>query len=172
MKSFAVNDAHDIVIENGIVQLVEGSELKRQSAECTLNTKKGEWFFNEELGINFNLLLGKKSELDSETIRSVLMDGLLQVDESFVIHQILTNYDKHKRKLTVGFTATTENGESITLSDTWNRKTNETDMTISLANGGLVLSGGGVSAKLENGGLVFSVEYDVSIVDEGLIVGG
>lgn len=118
MKGFSVDETHDIVIKNGVVQLVEGSELKRQSTECTLNTKKGEWFFDISHGIDFNAILGKR-EVDIEEIRNIIMDGLTQVDDTFTIDNLTTNYDKKHRKLTVEFTATTESGESITLSQTW-----------------------------------------------------
>lgn len=118
MKSFAINDAHDVMIENGIVQLADGSALTRQSAECVLNTKIGEWFFNEELGTDHNAMLGKR-EIDHDELRNIILNGLLQVNETFTISNLTTDYNKNTRKLFVSFTATTEDGESITLSQTW-----------------------------------------------------
>lgn len=176
MKSLALNDAHDIVIKHGKIQLAEGAELKRQSAECVLNIKKGEWQFDPELGVDFSPILRKNPDLSNDTLKGILMDGLTQVDESFVIQQIISEYDKPNRKLTAGFTATTEDGEIIALSDVWRSQYAATDkkgdLTVKLSNGSLVVSGGGISARIVNGGLVFALPYNVSIVDEGMIVGG
>lgn len=118
MKSFSLDSNHDIVINNNIVQLAEGSELKRQTAECTLNTKIGEWFLNSELGIDFNAILGKR-EIDHETIKGVIKQGLLQVDETFTIDEFSAEYDKNTRGLKIMFTASTEDGKSITIADVW-----------------------------------------------------
>lgn len=118
MKSFSLNENHDIDIKNNEIQLTEGSELTRQTAECTLNTKAGEWFLNDELGIEFNSILGKGVP-DDEIIKNVILDGLRQVDETFRIDKLDTAYDSNTRKLTVNFTASTENGRVITISDIW-----------------------------------------------------
>ena len=118
MKSFALDTAHDVVIENGVVQLAEGSELLRQSAETTLNTKIKEWFLNHELGIDFNAILGKKA-VEDDVLKSVILQGLRQVDETFFLESFASKYDKRKRKLTVNVTAKTENGETITISNVW-----------------------------------------------------
>lgn len=120
MKSFSLNSAHDVEIVNNVVQLAEGAELKRQSAECNLNTKKGEWFLNTALGINMNAMLVRQSELSEDVVQSTILDGLYQVDETFAMHDLNIDYAKTTRKLTVGFKATTDDGESISISDVWN----------------------------------------------------
>lgn len=176
MKSLALNEEHDIVVKHGKMQLVEGAELKRQSAECVLNVKKGEWKFDSELGVDFSPILKKNPDLSNDTLKSILMDGLSQVDESFVIQQITSNYDKQNRKLTVGVIATTDENEVVTLSDVWTKRyavsTSSSNITTTLEKGGLVISGGEISAQIVDGGLVFSVPYSVSVVNDGLIVGG
>lgn len=118
MKSFSLNENHDIDIKNNEIQLTEGSELVRQTAECTLNTKAGEWFLNDELGIDFNAILGKGIP-DDETVKNVVLEGLRQVDETFRIDDFETAYNSKTRKLTVNFTASTDSGRVITISDIW-----------------------------------------------------
>lgn len=118
MKSFSLNEKHDIDIQNNEIQLTEGSELVRQTAECTLNTKAGEWFLNSELGIDFDAILGKDIP-DDETVKNVILDGLHQVDETFRIDEFNTTYDSKTRKLSVNFTASTDSGRTITISDIW-----------------------------------------------------
>ena len=117
MKDLALNNEHDIVVKHNKMQLVEGAEQKIQSSECTLNTKKGEWKFDLDNGVDFSPILKRNPDLSTDTLRSILIDGLTQVDESFEIQQILMDYDKKSRKLSVGFTATTNDGETITMSD-------------------------------------------------------
>lgn len=119
MKCFGLNNEHDIDIQNGVVQLAEGKELTRQTAECTVNTKKGEWFLNDEMGIDFSALLGKKALQDEDAIRSAILDGLQQVDPTFTIDTFETSFDRDSRKLSVKVTASTENGNTVELSDTW-----------------------------------------------------
>lgn len=118
MKSFGVNNNHDIVIENGIIQLSEGAELTRQSAECVLNTKIGEWFLDDDMGIDMDAMLGKQAP-DEDTIKGVLLEGLQQIDETFEITAFEMTFDKVKRKLKIELTAMTESGETINLSDIW-----------------------------------------------------
>lgn len=118
MKSFSLNENHDIDIQNNEIQLTEGSELVRQTAECTLNTKAGEWFLNDELGIDFRAILGKGIP-DDETVKNVILSGLVQVDETFRIDEFETKYDPKNRKLTVNFTASTDSGRTVTLTEIW-----------------------------------------------------
>ena len=61
MKGFALSDNNDLVIQNGELQLVEGTDLLRQTVQTVLNTNKGEWFLDEDEGINFRNILGKKT---------------------------------------------------------------------------------------------------------------
>lgn len=53
----------DVVIENNEIQMVSDAELIRQTVETVLNTNKGEWFFDEDEGINFDNILGKKKKI-------------------------------------------------------------------------------------------------------------
>lgn len=118
MKSFSLNENHDIDIKNKEIQLTEGAELTRQTAECTLNTKAGEWFLNDELGIEFDAILGKGVP-DEETVKNVILDGLQQVDETFRIDNFTMSFDSINRKLTVNVVASTDDGKTITISDIW-----------------------------------------------------
>lgn len=61
MKGFALKD-NDILIMNNEIQLVDGSDLLAQTVQTVLNTNKGEWFLNEDEGINFWNILGKHKQ--------------------------------------------------------------------------------------------------------------
>ena len=60
MKGFALNEQGDLLIENGVIQMVHGAELTMQTIKSVLGTQKGEWFLNWEEGINHREILGKK----------------------------------------------------------------------------------------------------------------
>lgn len=58
MTGFRLNNG-DLVITNGEIELVENSELKAQTIQQVLSTNKGEWLFDTEEGIDFDVILGK-----------------------------------------------------------------------------------------------------------------
>ena len=60
MQGLMLDEHGDVVIQNGVVQMVHGSELTRQTIKTVLGTQKGEWFLNWDEGINHDNILGKK----------------------------------------------------------------------------------------------------------------
>lgn len=154
MKSFSLNNNHDIDITNNIVQMAEGAELKRQTVECTLNTKKGEWYLNDELGADLGALLGKKS-VDEDTIKNVMLDALQQVDETFRIDKLSATYDKKNRKLMIDSAASTENGDTIAISDDTIRGMRENaGSSIKFVDGGEQITGDAIMVSIVNNGFV------------------
>lgn len=119
IKCFSLNSQHDVEIRNGVIQLTEGAELTRQTAETTVNTKMGEWFLNDELGVDFTALLGKDALKNEDAIRNAILEGLQQVDSTFQIDTFDMEYNNKIRKLTVKLTASTESGRTIELSEVW-----------------------------------------------------
>lgn len=157
MKSFRLNEKHDIDILNNQIQLTEGDALLQQSAECNLNTKIGEWFLDDELGTDLNSLLGKRS-IDNEHIKSVILDSLRQVDESFEINDFAASFDSKNRKLIVNSTASTESGEKITIVNNAKQGGVRKDTSsVTMIDGGISISGN---------------DFRVTIIDSGLIVTG
>ena len=59
MKGFMLKDG-DLSISNGEIDMVEGAELTAQTIGSVLSTNKGEWLFNAEEGIDFDVILGKQ----------------------------------------------------------------------------------------------------------------
>ena len=60
MKGFALDESGDVIIENGVVQMVHDAELTLQTIRSVLGTKKGEWFANLDEGVGYDNILGKK----------------------------------------------------------------------------------------------------------------
>lgn len=108
MKSLALDSTGDLLIQNNQFQMVDGNELLRQKVQEVLSTKKGEWFYDWEQGIEFSQLLGKN--VTEESVRSEIEDGLRQVDESLYISDFSMKVEG--RTLIVDFTAADETSDT------------------------------------------------------------
>ena len=51
--------------------------------------------------------------MNEELIKSELLQGLLQVDSSFSITEFFADFDEKTRKLSISFTAQTNDGKEI-----------------------------------------------------------
>jgi hypothetical protein len=111
LKGFALDANGDVLITNNEISMVFDADLIRQTVETVLGTKKGEWSLNIEEGINFSNILGKQQ--NEEIIKNEILQGLLQVDDTFVINDFSCELDREKRKLKIFFSASTEAGETI-----------------------------------------------------------
>lgn len=98
----------DLLIENNEIQMVDGEELLRQTAQSIIETNKGEWFTDWDEGIDFSNILGKG--VTEEMIIAEIEDGLRQVDETLNI----TDFDVsiNGRTLTVSFSCMSEDSDT------------------------------------------------------------
>lgn len=113
MRGFKLTQAGDVAIKNNKIEMIADDELSRQSIQYLLSTNKGEWFSDESQGINFRNLLGKN--VDDDIVKSELLDGLLQIDNTFAITDFDTERNVETRKLDVKFTATTADQKKVTV---------------------------------------------------------
>lgn len=97
--------------EHGELIMVDGDEELAQCCEIALGTNKGEWFLNPEMGIDFRLFLGKSP--NEEVMRDELARGLLQEDRIESLDDATFDMNRTARIMTVSFTATGTNGETI-----------------------------------------------------------
>lgn len=113
MRGFKLTNVGDVTIKNNKIEMIADDELSRQSIQYLLSTNKGECFYNENEGINFRNLLGKNVEDD--TVKSEILDGLMQIDQTFAITDFSTERNAETRKLDVKFTASTADEETVTV---------------------------------------------------------
>lgn len=99
----------DVFIDQNTIQMVDGDELLKQSAESVIGTNKKEWFLNEDEGINFDNLFQKVA--NEELILNELVQGLAQIDQSFVV--VSFNVERAERGLHITFSARNDKGEVI-----------------------------------------------------------
>lgn len=115
MKTFKLDINGDVVITDNKIELVEGIELIVQTLRQVLSTNLGEWFGDEEEGIDFYAILTKNPNyaLVQDTINTAVQkvaDGLgveLETDE-FVFETL-------NRNLYITFTLTLNNAESASV---------------------------------------------------------
>lgn len=113
MKGFKLTDTGDVAIKNNKIELITDSELTRQSIQYLLSTNKGECFYDENEGITFQNILGKN--VDEENVKGEILQGLLQVDSSFVMTNFSMSFNNATRHLAVTFTAENKNGEVVSV---------------------------------------------------------
>lgn len=109
MKGFKVDEKGDIVFENGSIALVENDELKAQTLRTVMATNKGEWFLNENEGVDFKFLLGKG--ITEEMRLAQCNDACNQVDANLHILNFKTDIEKASRKSSIRFTA--QSGDTV-----------------------------------------------------------
>lgn len=115
MKSFALDNNGDLLIENNQIQMVENENLTRQKIGCVIETNKGEWPLNVDEGINFTNLYGKNRNED--IIRNEMVQGLYQVDPKLMLDTFSYTENTEERKSNVRFTAK-DNTKEITVDTT------------------------------------------------------
>lgn len=113
MRGFKLTNVGDVTIKNNKIEMIADDELSRQSIQYLLSTNKGECFYNDNEGISFLNILGKNVEDDN--VKSEILDGLLQIDDTFVITDFSTERNAETRKLDVKFTASTADEETVTV---------------------------------------------------------
>lgn len=112
MIGFALDENNDILINNNQIQMINGTELVKQTVQTVIGTNTGEWRLNENEGIDFKNILGKHIS-DDEVIKNEIEQGLSQVDSSFVITSFSAEFNSKSRKLDIAFQA--ENSENVTV---------------------------------------------------------
>lgn len=110
MKCFTVVNG-DITFKKNDIALISGIEHERQVISAVLGTNTGEWFLNENEGINFRVILTKNPDFD--LIRSEIISGLNQINSDYVLASFEHTLDK-ERNLLLSITITRD-GENITL---------------------------------------------------------
>ena len=96
-------------MKNGDISMIDGNDLLRQTVEKVISTNNGEWFLNEDEGIDFRVILTKSPDRDA--VRDEIVDALLQVDETFVLQSF--SMQIVERTLKIKFSAVNDDGEEV-----------------------------------------------------------
>lgn len=109
MKGFYLDSNGDVAIKYGRIALIEGADLVKQTIRQVLNTNKGEWWLNENEGIDFRKFVTKSP--DDEEMQAEINEALQLVNDSFVVTEFSTQ--RTGRSLTVKFKARAADGTEI-----------------------------------------------------------
>ena len=101
MQGFKLDNNGDIAIENGEIAFVSDNELTAQTLQTVLGTNKGEWFMNENEGVDFGFLLGKGITDDMRL--GQVTDAAYQVDERLQVVGFSCEEESSTRKSTIHF---------------------------------------------------------------------
>ncbi|RPK29876.1 DUF2634 domain-containing protein [Paenibacillus xylanexedens] len=110
MQSLKLIDG-DIQFENGDLLLVDGTEEVVQCCAITLGTRTGEWFLNPEVGIDFDMFLGK--DFHEEAARDELIRALLTDERIESVEDVTFEVNRQERTMSVSFVAIGTNGEVV-----------------------------------------------------------
>lgn len=101
----------DLVIHGDDFLLLSDQAELIQCSRHEINTNKGEWFLNPEMGIDFEVFRGKSP--NEELMRSELQQALLQDSRIRSVDDITFELDRRARTMAISFIATGINGESV-----------------------------------------------------------
>ncbi|MGG3846759.1 MULTISPECIES: DUF2634 domain-containing protein [Aeribacillus] len=101
----------DIVFENGDVVMIEGDEELGQSLESVFQTRKGEWFLNENFGLDREPFLTKK--FDELLAADAIAEAAAQEERIQQVENV--SFKREGRSLKVDVTFVKSDGQSLQL---------------------------------------------------------
>ena len=108
MINFKTDDDGNILLdENGNFINLTLIESIGQNIKSALRTKKGEWFLNTDLGLDYSGFDKGKKEILIYSIKQTIL-GVVGVVS---IASFISDYDKNLRKLTIKATINTTEGK-------------------------------------------------------------
>lgn len=112
MKTFKLDQDGDVVITNNQIELVEGVELIAQTLRQVIGTNLGEWFGDEEEGVDFYAILTKNPNYD--LVQDTIDTAIQKVADSLEVELETSefSYETKGRKLHITFTITLNGEES------------------------------------------------------------
>jgi len=111
MKAFKLDSSGDVVINDNKIEYVSGVELVAQTLRQVLNTNLGEWFGNEDEGIDFSVVLTKNPNY--ELIQDTIDTAVQYVADMLGVELEADNYSYSTdgRQLTVTMDITYTDGD-------------------------------------------------------------
>lgn len=101
----------DLVIENGEWIFAEEDEELAQSIKATMQTRREEFFLEEEHGMRYENLLGKAT--DTNELRDDIIEAISQEERVRSVLDVSINDDQRTRKRTVLLTIEKEDGSQL-----------------------------------------------------------
>lgn len=100
MKDFLVQE-NDLKIKNGDLAIINGDDVILQEIDRVLSTRKGEWFLNRQLGMDYSEL--EKKHSDEELIKIYILEAIWQVDGVKEVFDLKLHFNHIKRAFKISF---------------------------------------------------------------------
>lgn len=111
MKTFKIADGDLVFDASGNLEMVDGKDEIAQSVEMILTANKGEWFMNEEFGLDYSEITDKlKTKKD---IEFALREAIFQEERIEEVEFRRVDIDHARRKLIVDLEVRTVDNEVI-----------------------------------------------------------
>lgn len=103
----------DLLLKNRTTVSTEGSDYARQRITVSLDVFLGEWFLDKRIGIAYfrDLLVHSPN---SDTVRTTFREAILNTPGIVAVPSLKINLDTTERIAYVDFSATYDNGVTIT----------------------------------------------------------
>lgn len=111
MQSIQLIDGDFHFDDVGNIVVIDGTEEVAQCCAITLGTRAGEWFLNPELGIDFDMFLGK--DFHEEAARDELIRALLTDERIESVEDTTFEINRQERTMSVSFVAIGVDGETV-----------------------------------------------------------
>lgn len=111
MKAFKLDENGDLVRENGTFVRIEGDEELAQQIRMAIQTDKGEWFLDEEEGMDREPLFAKV--FNEEEAKDSIMESVVDISEPVIFEEIIFKRDTKNRVMTVDLLIRKEDGETF-----------------------------------------------------------
>lgn len=114
MKAWTLEQG-DLVLSQGQIAWIEGRQELAQSVQIRLGTRLGEYFFDPNMGLDSEGLLGK--QVTEDTIREAILRCLAEEERIRSIDELEVVWDKTSRSATIQMVCTGLDGEEVRLED-------------------------------------------------------
>lgn len=116
---------NDLLVTNGDLSIVKGTDAIVQDLQQTLQVWAGEWFLDTTVGVPYKQqILVKNPNLD--LVQADLLNAALNVPGITEVTDFNFNYDPNNRSLSVQLVANTSNGQTIQVQTQVNSPVNAT----------------------------------------------
>lgn len=105
-------ETNDLLITNGDLSIVDGTDAIAQDLQQTLQVWLGEWFLNTAVGIPFKQQILVKNPI-IDLVQADIINAAKNVPGITEIQEIAMEYDNANRAITMSIVALDSNGEVI-----------------------------------------------------------
>lgn len=116
MTDIALDKFFELQLDNnGDIKLVDGNEELLQRVRLALNTWRGEWLFDQRVGVPyFERILGTKlTQQNINRLKAELIEVFSQIPGVLSVNSLTLNFDTTARSLTVAVAITGDSGLTV-----------------------------------------------------------